>query len=282
MFLAGCGGSENIPPDNILTSGEVTLTWEDVPNAAVYNVYLSTSPDVPDHNRYKISNVTNPITITDLEPSTTYYFVVTVEGDSGQILKSKEIAYTAVRTEGFIQFGDILSHSEPDAAAAVSKFVNVPDASLSDSKPAAKPEPQGHQIASKQSPTEIIICFGGSLTFGTGASEGMDYPSQLAKMIGKTVINKGIPGDTTASALKRLDRDVLSNNPDIVLITLVGMYLKNGVSRDVVFGNFKQIVQAIQKHTNSFAAQIWKKCDTRKEVVCIFLSIFCHIQEKRF
>ena len=136
MSLTGCGGSKNIPPASILTSGRVTLAWENVPDSAAYNVYLSTSPGVTVLNSYKISNATNPITITDLEPGDTYYFVVTVENDSGQSRKSKEISYTVVNTEGSIQFGDILSHSELDAA--VSKFDNVPEASLSDSKPIAK------------------------------------------------------------------------------------------------------------------------------------------------
>jgi lysophospholipase L1-like esterase len=245
MSLIGCSGSENIPSASILTGGEVTLTWEDVPGATAYNVYLSTSPGVTVLNSYKISNVTNPMTITDLEPNITYYLVVTVEDDSGQSRKSKEISYTVVNTEGSIQFGDILSHSEPDAA--VSQFENLPEASPPDQKPAAKAEPQGHQNTPTQSSTEIIICFGDSLTFGTGAGKGMDYPSQLAKMLRKTVINKGIPGDTTTSALRRLNRDVLSNNPDMVLITLGGNDLKNGVSRDIAFGNLKQIVHAIQK-----------------------------------
>jgi hypothetical protein len=152
--LTGCGGSENILSSSILTSGRVTLTWEDVPGAAAYNVFLSTSPGVTDLNSYKISNATNPITIIDLEPGTTYYFVVTVEDDLGQARKSKEISYKAVvNTEGSIQFGDILSHSEPDAA--VSEFENVPAASLSESKPAAKSEPQERQVASTQSSTEI-------------------------------------------------------------------------------------------------------------------------------
>ena len=36
---------------------------------------------------------------------------------------------------------------------------------------------------------ENIICFGDSLTYGTGASEGMDYPSLLSKMLSMPVIN---------------------------------------------------------------------------------------------
>jgi hypothetical protein len=145
MSLAGCGGSENIPPASILTSGEVTLTWKEVTGAATYNVYLSKSPNVTVFNSYRISNATNPITITDLKLGTTYYFIVTVEDDSGQIRKSKEMSYTVVNTEGSIQFGDILSHSEPNAA--VSAFENVPKASPSDSKPTAKTStPETHDI----------------------------------------------------------------------------------------------------------------------------------------
>ena len=109
MSLAGCSGSETIPPASVLTSGEVTLTWQQVPDAAAYNVYLSTSPGVTVLNSYKIADATNPITITDLEPGTTYYFVVTVEDNSGQSRISKEISYTVVNTVGSIQLGDILS-----------------------------------------------------------------------------------------------------------------------------------------------------------------------------
>lgn len=45
---------------------------------------------------------------------------------------------------------------------------------------------------------ENIICFGDSLTFGTGAPSDKSYPAQLAEMLGQPVINSGVPGDTTA------------------------------------------------------------------------------------
>ena len=93
---------------------------------------------------------------------------------------------------------------------------------------------------------ESIICFGDSLTYGTGASPGMDYPSQLSRLIGRPVINAGIPGDTTATALARLDRDVLSRSPRIVIITLGGNDLMRGVSRDEAIRNLKTMIAAIQ------------------------------------
>jgi lysophospholipase L1-like esterase len=91
-----------------------------------------------------------------------------------------------------------------------------------------------------------IISFGDSLTYGTGATGGMDYPSQLSRMISKPVINAGVPGDTTASALARLEKDVLSHSPRIVLITLGGNDLKNGVSKEEALQNLNIITKSIQ------------------------------------
>ena len=93
---------------------------------------------------------------------------------------------------------------------------------------------------------QTIICFGDSLTYGNGAGKEMDYPSQLSTMIARPVINAGVSGDTTARALQRLERDVLSKSPDLVLITLGGNDLKNGVARDIAFDNLQTIVDSIQ------------------------------------
>jgi acyl-CoA thioesterase I len=93
---------------------------------------------------------------------------------------------------------------------------------------------------------ENIICFGDSLTYGTGASEEMNYPARLSRLISRPVMNKGAPGDTTARALERLDEDVLSQSPRIVLITLGGNDLKNGVAKDIAFKNLKSIIESIQ------------------------------------
>jgi lysophospholipase L1-like esterase len=91
-----------------------------------------------------------------------------------------------------------------------------------------------------------IICFGDSLTYGTGAPREKSYPTQLSELIGLPVINAGNHGDTTARALQRLERDVLSHAPRIVLITLGGNDLKNGVDKKTAFQNLNDIVRAIQ------------------------------------
>ena len=104
-----------------------------------------------------------------------------------------------------------------------------------------------HQDFSNGSVGERIVCFGDSLTFGTGASSGKDYPSQLSQLVSRPVINAGVPGDTTARALQRLERDVFPYAPDIVLITLGGNDLKNGIAKDVAFENLRTIVESIQE-----------------------------------
>jgi lysophospholipase L1-like esterase len=69
-------------------------------------------------------------------------------------------------------------------------------------------------------------------------------------MISRPVINAGVPGDTTARAMQRLERDVLAYAPDIVLVTLGGNDLKNGVASDAAvifiyidFINYRVIIK---------------------------------------
>jgi len=93
---------------------------------------------------------------------------------------------------------------------------------------------------------ENIICFGDSLTFGTGAAANMDYPSQLSRMISRPVINAGVPGDTTATAMARLEEEVLTQSPRMVLITLGGNDLKNRISKESAYQNLKNIIISIQ------------------------------------
>ena len=71
-----------------------------------------------------------------------------------------------------------------------------------------------------------LVCFGDSLTAGYGAGgPGVEdreksYPAYLQKKVNITVINKGVSGDTTAQGLARIDADVISEDPQIVIVEL--------------------------------------------------------------
>ncbi|WP_300668632.1 GDSL-type esterase/lipase family protein [Desulfoluna sp.] len=90
-----------------------------------------------------------------------------------------------------------------------------------------------------------LVAFGDSLTFGTGGGQNGSYPSQLSVRLGREVINLGVPGDTTESAIVRLD-DVVMYDPGVVLITLGGNDFKNGVESQVTFQNLEIIIGFLQ------------------------------------
>jgi acyl-CoA thioesterase-1 len=92
-----------------------------------------------------------------------------------------------------------------------------------------------------------IICFGDSITFGYGVSSGEDYPSMLAKIVPLTVINAGIDGDTTTEALKRLDSDVISRKPRLVIIEFGGNDFLRGIHNEVTIGNITEMAEKIQE-----------------------------------
>ncbi len=91
-----------------------------------------------------------------------------------------------------------------------------------------------------------IIAFGDSLTAGYGASPGQDYPSRLSALIGLPVMNAGVSGDTTEGALARLDADVLSRDPRIVLVGLGGNDFLRGVPISTTETNLREIVRRIE------------------------------------
>ena len=91
-----------------------------------------------------------------------------------------------------------------------------------------------------------VIAFGDSLTAGYGAQAGEDYPSRLSALIAQPVINAGVSGDTTQSALARIDGDVLSQDPRIVIVGLGGNDFLQSVPIATTEADLRAIVQKIE------------------------------------
>jgi len=93
-----------------------------------------------------------------------------------------------------------------------------------------------------------VICFGDSLTQGVGAENGEDYPSLLTRQLAYPVINAGRSGDTSRDGLARLDRDVLDQNPRLVIVLFGGNDFFRQVPLSETRKNVEEIVKRIQDH----------------------------------
>jgi acyl-CoA thioesterase-1 len=96
-------------------------------------------------------------------------------------------------------------------------------------------------------PPVRVIAFGDSLVSGKGSTKGHDFVSVLSDLVGVKVTNAGRSGDTTASAVRRLDSAVLSQDADIAIVLLGGNDLLRFVPIDQRVANIAGIAERLRK-----------------------------------
>jgi acyl-CoA thioesterase-1 len=95
-------------------------------------------------------------------------------------------------------------------------------------------------------PSDVIVAFGDSLTYGTGASEAESYPVVLGELIGRKVVRAGVPGEVTSGGLARLESVIEEHRPALVIVGLGGNDMLRKVGDAEIKDNLRKIIQAIQ------------------------------------
>lgn len=87
-----------------------------------------------------------------------------------------------------------------------------------------------------------VLVLGDSLSYGTGANAGEDYPSLLTETSGWNIINEGVPGDTTTGGLARLPALLEAHQPQLLIVELGGNDLLHQTPQTEIISNLKAIL----------------------------------------
>ncbi len=105
-----------------------------------------------------------------------------------------------------------------------------------------------------------LVFLGDSITQGWGDDMGGSFP-------GVKVANRGISGDTTRGMLIRLQQDVLTLDPGVVVLLMGTNDLEEGAEPETIAGNFKLILAALKNHNEKMpviVCQVFPSSATKK------------------
>lgn len=88
----------------------------------------------------------------------------------------------------------------------------------------------------------VIVAFGDSLTFGTGAKKTESYPAVLSNLTHRTVINAGVPGELSAEGIPRLKLVLEKYSPALLILCHGGNDLLRKKSKSKLKNNLIKMI----------------------------------------
>ena len=99
---------------------------------------------------------------------------------------------------------------------------------------------------SRLGPDAVVLAFGDSITFGTGAAEAESYPAQLESLIGRKVVRAGVPGEVSAQALARLPAALEEHQPRLLVLCIGGNDFLRNLGKGQVAENVRRMISMAQ------------------------------------
>ncbi|MEN8303192.1 MAG: arylesterase [Campylobacterota bacterium] len=101
----------------------------------------------------------------------------------------------------------------------------------------------------KLNPTDKILAFGDSITYGYGESKNESYPYLLSQSANIQVINAGVNGDTSKEGLERLPALLEDSSIKLILLCFGGNDILQKIPLAEIKNNLKGMIQ-IAKQKN--------------------------------
>ncbi len=93
----------------------------------------------------------------------------------------------------------------------------------------------------------VILAFGDSLTYGTGASPESSYTSILGELTGLTVVNAGVPGEISRNGLQRLPNLLDAHEPNLLILIHGGNDILRKIPANQTENNIRAMIEAARQ-----------------------------------